>query len=629
MKMFDRLAIARLKELAKLCRGDILKMTYVANSGHPGGSMSSLEIFLATYSFANIDPRNPNDPLRDRIVISHGHTSPGVYAVLGRLGFVNIDDVIAGFRHPASIFEGHVTRGIPGVDWSTGNLGQGLSAGVGFALASKIKQLDYQVYVLMSDAEQAKGQVAEARRAARKFGLSNITVVIDYNDAQISGRARDVMPVNIRANYEADGWRVLEVDGHDFAQLLNALKEAYEDKVHPVAIIAHTVMGKGVSFMENDVSFHGKPLAKEQLDKALAELGLENDVEKYIQMRKELPIDKHKPLKTDYPVRIKQTSPRVYTEKTDNRSAFGKALLDIVKANLDGEMPVVAIDCDLATSVKLDEVQKHVPERFIQLGVQEHNAATVAGALSCEGIVTFFADFGVFGVSETYNQHRLNAINNTNLKVVVTHCGLNVGEDGKTHHGLDYISAPANWLGYKVIVPADPNQTDKVIRYVASTYGNYLVAMGRAKMAPITREDGSIFFDEGYRFEYGKIDIIRDGDVVTVISCGSTVENVVKASDQFKGKVAVLNVSCPFDLDKVVLTKYCTNRKVLIVEDHAAALGLASLVAKFLLANNIVPKQFEHLAVEEHAVSGPYEILYELYNLSSKKIAAKLEMMMK
>ncbi|AEH50853.1 transketolase [Pseudothermotoga thermarum] len=629
MKNFDKQTISHLKQLARLCRGDILKMTYVANSGHPGGSMSSLEIFLSVYSFANIDPKNPNDPLRDRIVISHGHTSPGVYAVLGRLGFVNIDEVIAGFRHPSSIFEGHVTRGIPGIDWSTGNLGQGLSAGVGFALASKIKGLDYHVYVLMSDAEQAKGQVAEARRVARKFGLSNITVVIDYNDAQISGRARDVMPVNIRANYEADGWRVLEVDGHDFEQLFNALKEAYEDKVHPVAIIAHTVIGKGVSFMENDVSFHGKPLSREQLDKALAELGLENDIDKYIQMRKELPLAKHKQPKTDYSIKIKATPFRTYKDKIDNRTAFGKALLDIVKANLDSETPVVAIDCDLASSVKLDEVQKHAPERFFQLGVQEHNAATVAGALSCEGIVTFFADFGVFGVSETYNQHRLNAINNTNLKVVVTHCGLNVGEDGKTHHGLDYISAPANWLGYKVIVPADPNQTDRVIRYIAGVYGNFLVAMGRAKMSPITREDGSLFFDENYVFEYGKIDVIRDGDTVTIITCGSVVENAIKAADQFKGKVAVLNVSCPFDLDKETLKKYCSGRKVLVVEDHAAPLGLAAIVSKFLLTNGIIPTQFEQIAVEEHAVSGPYEALYELYNLSSNKIAERLEMMLK
>lgn len=627
MKKFTKEEIRRLKEIARLCRGDILKMTYVANSGHPGGSMSSLEIFLSIFSFANIDPKNPRDPLRDRIVISHGHTSPGVYSVLGRLGFVNTDEIIAGFRHHASIFEGHVTRGIPGVEWTTGNLGQGLSAGVGFALASRIKEQDYHVFVAMSDAEQAKGQVGEARRVARKYGLSNITVVIDYNDAQISGRARDIMPVNIRANYEADGWRVLEVDGHDIEQLLNALKQAIEDKVNPVAIIAHTVMGKGVSFMENDVSFHGKPLSKEQLEKALNELGIENDVEKYIKMRQQFGNEKHKPLHIEYPVKINIPASRTYTDKMDNRGAFGKALLDLVKANMNGEIPIVAVDCDLATSVKLDEVQKHTPQMFFELGVQEHNAAAVAGALSADGVITFFADFGVFGVSETYNQHRLNAINHTNLKVVVTHCGLNVGEDGKTHHGLDYISAPANWLGYKVIIPADPNQTDRVVRYVASVYGNYLIAMGRAKMAPILDESGKTFFGDDYQFVYGKIDVLRKGNKVTIITCGSIVENAVKAADSFKGEVAVLNVSCPFDLDESILREYAHKRSVLVLEDHAAPLGLAALLAKFFLVKGIIPLKFEQIAVGEHAISGPYESLYDIYGLSASKIAQKLGQM--
>ncbi|GAB4318980.1 transketolase [Pseudothermotoga elfii] len=627
MKTFNKHDIKKLKQIARLCRGDILKMTYVANSGHPGGSMSSLEIFLSVFSFANLNPDNPYDPLRDRVVVSHGHTSPGVYSVLGRLGFVDIDQVIAGFRHHSSIFEGHVTRGIPGVEWTTGNLGQGLSAGVGFALAAKMKEQDYHIFVAMSDAEQAKGQVAEARRVAKKYGLSNLTVVIDYNDAQISGRARDVMPVNIRKNYEADGWRVLEVDGHDIEQLLHALSQAFEDKVNPVAILAHTIMGKGVSFMENDVSYHGKPLDKEQLEKALNELGIDNDVEKYMKMRAQLGNQKHEPFHLEYPVKIKVPAGRTYTTKTDNRSAFGNALLDLVKENRNSETPVVAVDCDLATSVKLDGVQKYVPERFLELGVQEHNAAAVAGALSADGVVTFFADFGVFGVSETYNQHRLNAINHTNLKVIVTHCGLNVGEDGKTHHGIDYISAPANWLGYKIIVPADPNQTDRVIRYIASVYGNYLVAMGRAKMMPIVDENGKLFFADNYRFEYGKIDILRKGTDVTVVTCGSVVPNVVEAADKLRGKVSVLNVSCPLDLDEHVLREYGHGKKILVVEDHVAALGLTSLLAKFFLQKGIIPSSFEQIAIQEHAVSGSYEALYEIYGLSSTKIAEKLGQM--
>ncbi|HAA82895.1 MAG: Transketolase domain protein, partial [Thermotoga petrophila] len=196
--------LKELKELGRLCRGDILKMTYIADSGHPGGSMSSIDLYLTVFKYAKLRP--VDDPARDRIVISHGHTSPGVYAAMARLGFVELDEVLTGFRHHASVFEGHVTRGVGIIDWTTGNLGQGLSAGLGFALASRFTGKDYHVFVLMSDAEQAKGQVAEARRVAKKYGVTNLTVIIDYNDAQISGRARDVMPVNIKENYLADGW---------------------------------------------------------------------------------------------------------------------------------------------------------------------------------------------------------------------------------------------------------------------------------------------------------------------------------------------------------------------------------------------------------------------------------------
>ncbi len=177
----DEGKIARLKELARLARGDILKMTTLAKSGHPGGSISSIDIYLTLYSCANIDPSDPYYPERDRIVVSHGHTSPGVYAGLARSGFFDIDRVIIEFRKAGTSFEGHVERGVPGVEWSSGNLGQGLSAGCGFALAAGLHHKNYQVFVVMSDGEQSKGQVGEARRFVRKFGLNNITVIIDYN----------------------------------------------------------------------------------------------------------------------------------------------------------------------------------------------------------------------------------------------------------------------------------------------------------------------------------------------------------------------------------------------------------------------------------------------------------------
>ncbi len=176
----------KLHELARQCRGDILKMTTLATSGHPGGSMSSIDLFLTVFSMANIDPLNPYGPERDRIVVSHGHTSPGVFSALGRLGFFKSEDAVAHFRQTNSPFEGHVEREVPGVEWGTGNLGQGLSALLGLGVGCRLQGRNVQLYGFMGDGEQQKGQIAEARRFAVKFGLSNATVFVDYNRLQIT-----------------------------------------------------------------------------------------------------------------------------------------------------------------------------------------------------------------------------------------------------------------------------------------------------------------------------------------------------------------------------------------------------------------------------------------------------------
>ncbi len=626
-----KLSLEELKKLGNTCRSDILKMTTVASSGHPGGSMSSIDIYLSLYNNASISPEKPFDPERDRIIVSHGHTSPGVYSALGRFGFFDIEEAIAGFRHPGTIFEGHITRGIPGVEWSTGNLGQGLSAGVGMALAGKLKSSNYNVFVAMGDAEQAKGQVAEARRTAIKYQLNNLVAVVDYNDAQITGKASDVMKVNIKETYEADGWKTLEIDGHNYEQLDNALKEAVEYKEGPIAILAKTAMGKGVSFMENDVSYHGKPLDDEQCAKALKELGKENDIEKHKKMRKELP-DVHEDVDIpDEKIKIKTGQPVTYSpdEKLDNRTAFGKALASLGELNKTSKIAVV--DCDLKPSTKTNYFEKVFPENFFQIGVQEHNAATVAGAMSICGVLTFFADFGVFGIDETYNQQRLNDINKCNLKVGVTHVGIDVGEDGKTHHCVDYIGALRNFYGFKLIVPADPNQTDKAVRLCAKEHGNFVIAVGRSKMNPIISEDGKPFFDKDYNFEYGEVDLIREGKDATLISTGQTTNEAVKACEMLKEKgikVTMLNVSCPLHANFNKHRDYLKNN-VITIEDHNVNSGLGVIVSDYLLSEGIKPATFKKLGPDRYFYSGSRDKLYELAGIGSKSIAKTVENIIK
>jgi transketolase len=615
-----------LERLAKVCRGDIVKMTTVANSGHPGGSMSSIDIFLSIYSQARINPDDPYNSLRDRVIVSHGHTSPGVYAALGRLGFLDIDEAIAGFRHAGSIYEGHITRGIPGVEWTTGNLGQGLSAGVGMALASKLTGKDFRVFVSMSDAEQAKGQVAEARRTAAKYDLNNLVVVIDYNDAQISGKASEIMYVDIKANYLADGWNVIEVDGHNFEELTDALSGAF-DGPRPVAIICRTVMGKGVSFMEGDVSYHGKPLDIEAAGKALAELGVDNDIDSYIEMRKRLPVGHESIVPVDEPVEVETGRPVTYPvdKKVDNRSAFGRALAEIGSLNR-GKQPVLVFDCDLKPSTKVDGFEKVWQENFLQIGVQEHNAAAVAGASSVCGVLSFFADFGVFGVDETYNQQRLNDINKTNLKVAVTHVGIDVGEDGKTHHCLDYIGALRNFFDFGLIVPADPNQADRAVRYISRERGNFVIAMGRSTMKPITDENGMPFFGEGYEYRYGLVDIIRSGEDVTLISTGQVTHKAVMAADELKEhgiRAAVLNVSTPINADLEAVKKYLKGN-VISLEDHNVNSGLAATLKDYFVRAGFLPERFIPVGVDKYMYSGNNEALYDIVGLSKNSIVKRV-----
>ncbi len=616
-----------IEDYCRTARGDILHMTTLAGSGHPGGSMSSIEIFMTLFLLARISPDNPFNEERDRIVVSHGHTSPGVYAALGRLGFFPIDEAIAFFRKAGSPFEGHIERNLPGIEWSTGNLGQGLSAGCAFAISARCFERDVNVFVVMGDGEQQKGQISEARRFAVKYGLNNLTAIIDYNRLQISGNISDVMPQNIKEEFRADGWKVLEVDGHDVSEIYEALHTAVSDSTSPYAIIAHTTMGKGVSFMENKHEYHGKALPEELFAKAIEELGVENRLAHYREMREKNSPSYIPPKRPEIKIRIDVGEPRTYegNEKTDNRSAFGNALIDIAEINSCGtETPIAVFDCDLAGSVKTEKFSKICPHRFFEAGIQEHHTAVTAGALSTTGVLTFFADFGVFGICETYNQHRLNDINETNLKLICTHLGIDVGEDGKTHQCIDYIGLLRNIFGFRVIIPADPNQTDRAIRFVAREKGNFMVGMGRSKVPVICREDGTPLFGGSYRFTPGKADLVRDGNAATVYTYGAMLHRAIKAWELLREKgilIKIYNVSTPLELDRDALEDGVRTGVVITYEDHNVNTGLGSIVGEAIATLSLGPVRFAKLGVSTYGGSGKPDDLYRELGLAPEQLA--------
>lgn len=263
-----------LEKIARKIRCNIIDMICEANSGHPGGSLSCVEILTALYfDEMRINPQKPKDEDRDRFVLSKGHAAPALYATLAKRGYFD-EELLKTLRKYGSILQGHPDmKKIPGVDMSTGSLGQGLSVANGMALAGKISKKDYRVYVLMGDGEQQEGQIWEAAMTSVHYKLNNLCAFIDFNNLQIDGQVDKVMGIEpLAEKWKAFGWNVLEIDGHDFKQIFEMLEKAKQEKEKPTVIIAKTVKGKGVSFMENICGFHGTAPTKEQKEKAIVEL---------------------------------------------------------------------------------------------------------------------------------------------------------------------------------------------------------------------------------------------------------------------------------------------------------------------------------------------------------------------
>ena len=267
-----------LENISKLIRRDIVTMLTESASGHPGGSLSIADIMsVLFFDEMNIDPKNPKNPDRDRFVLSKGHAAPALYSALARRGYFEVEELNT-LRKIDSRLQGHPNMNdLPGIDMSTGSLGQGISAAVGMALAGKLDKKDYRVYTILGDGELEEGQVWEASMSAAHYKLDNLTAFVDNNGLQIDGNVEDVMnPGPIDKKFEAFGWNVLKINGHNFDEIKDAIKKAKETKGQPTVIVCSTIKGKGVSFMENEAAWHGNAPNKEQCEQALKEIGGEN-----------------------------------------------------------------------------------------------------------------------------------------------------------------------------------------------------------------------------------------------------------------------------------------------------------------------------------------------------------------
>lgn len=640
--------ISFLQTLSTACRRSIIEMVSNAQSGHPGGSLSVIDYLSLLYAFVI---SRSNEP----VVVSNGHVSPAVYAILGELGVVDKERAIKLFRKPSDVFEGHVNRRVRGVHYSTGPLGVGSSVASAFALGNHLKKSPESVYLLMGDGEQQEGQAYEMMNFASKYALSNLVLFIDYNKLQLSASLDAIMPTNIAGHYRAAGWEVIEVDGHDYQAMWNALSRAKAMQMvsgvdgtsgeggKPVCLIAHTIMGKGVSFMEAEAdagksSWHGNATNKELTEKALSELivdeaGAKNIADFLGGFGGSL---KEKIFSYDF---VKNGSaiegfnagtPKDYPvgkELFDCRGAYGNALTDLAGLNMN----VIAMTADLAGSVKTDGVKKAFPERHIECGIAEQHMVSAAGGLSLRGFIPFCSTFGAFMTSRAKDQARVNDINETNAKMVSTHCGLSVGEDGPTHQAIDDIGSFMGFFNTSIFEPADANQCDRIIRRVASIYGNVYVRMGRSKLPILTAEDGSAFFGGAYEFKIGKADVLRSGKDITIVASGPMVTRALEVRDALAGtidvEIVVVSSLKPFDTETVAKSAKKTGA-VLTIEDHEPHIGLGMLTTAALKEEDVnVP--LSTMGVRGYQLSGTAEELYEEAGLGMKDITKEVEKLVK
>jgi len=595
--------LAYLKAYAAKCRYDIARMIKNANSGHIGGALSSVDIYCYLQSVMDAD---------SRLVVSHGHTSAGIYAALGNRGYFDIEECVASFRKRPP-YEGHPSLAVNGIDWCSGSLGQGLSIACGFALAKKLRREPGTVYCVMGDGEQGKGQLQEAREFAVKNRLDNLIAFVDFNGMQLSGSLADITPQSIADKFAMSGWTVVEADGHDFESLEKAVKSG----AGPLCVMAHTVMSKGIPAIENDWHFHGALPKADVLDAAIEALRPDAETLRLVEAGKK-PLERRK---YEYPtVPYKAAAPYEIGSGLDVRSAMGNVLKALAEENPDFCM--AALDCDLVGSVKLNGFAAVRPEAFIECGIAEHNAVSVAAAMAKSGVAAVQADFATFNICETYGQNRMNDLNKAPVKIFSTHAGLDVGEDGKTHHCIDYISLLSNLFGFKLILPADANQAECAGRYAFSVPEAVAIVAGRSKLPVLADADG-----KPLGFEYGKGQWLRRGKDGVIVVCGSMVSRAVAAADKLKEEglaIGVLNISTPTALDGEKLAEAAATGLIVTYEDHNVRTGLGTLVASHLMEHGLTCR-FVKKGITKYGSSASPETLYAEQGLDAASVAASIK----
>ena len=600
--------LSSLKNIATRLRIESIRATTAAASGHPTTCMSAADLMAALF-FADMrfDPKNPQHPEADRLVMSKGHAAPLLYAMWAEAGAIPRER-LTDLRLFTSNLEGHPTPRLPFVDVATGSLGQGLAAGVGCALNARRIGSPYRTYVLMGDGETAEGSVWEAAASAHFFKLDSLCAILDVNalgQSRPTELQHDLETYRVR--WSAFGWHVISIDGHDLPQILDAYQKARTIKGQPTAILARTLKGKGVSFTENLPNWHGKPLSKEQMEKAIEELN-----------RQMVPETGGAPkIPAPPPPRpeaaAKNIAPPQFKlgDMVATREAYGSAIAKLGAA----DPRVVALDADVKNSTFSEKFEAVHPDRFFQFFIAEQVMVGAAMGLAARGAIPFPSTFAAF-FTRAADFIRMAAISGVNIKLAGSHAGVSIGEDGPSQMALEDFAMATAQPNFVALYPSDAVCTERLVAEAAAFVGPVYIRTSRPKTP--------VIYDNNEQFPLGGLKVVRksEKDVATVIGAGVTLFEALKAHDELKAKgisIRVIDLYSvqPIDAASLIEAGKATHGRLITVEDHYISGGLGDAVARAVAPAGLTVRR---MAIPEIPRSGKPDELLDKFGISARHI---------
>ncbi len=599
-----------LKQLANQLRVDSIRCTTKAGSGHPTSSMSGADlmaVLMAKYLRYDFDaPENPNN---DSLIFSKGHACPLLYSAYKAAGAIS-DEQLLSLRQFGSIFEGHPTPDIKWVEAATGSLGQGLSVGVGDAISGKyLDKLPFKVWVILGDSEMAEGSVWEGFEIASHYELNNLVAIIDVNRLGQRGETMLGWHTEIyKARAEAFGWNAIVVDGHNIEEIDAAFAQV-EGSDKPVCIIAKTEKGHGASLTADKDGWHGKAMNEEQAATAIAELGGES----------------HMVIKVAKPKLNKPKTPRTKEvplpeykvgDVVATRQAYGDALESVGARNAD----VVVLDAEVSNSTYAEYIKRAVPERFFEIYIAEQQLISAAVGLQNRNKKPYCSTFAAF-FSRAFDQIRMGAISQADIKLCGSHAGVSIGEDGPSQMALEDLAMFRSVHGSTVLYPSDATSTAVLVETMKDLKGIVFLRS--------TREKTPVLYKSTEKFPIGGCKTVRKGDAATVIGAGITLHEAIKAADELAESGTKIRVIDLYSLKPLNKTTLNTLRKaaeetghLIIAEDHWAQGGLGETVLSALVESGLetLPK-ITHLCIRKMPASGKPAELLDAYGISAKHIA--------